>query len=567
MRRRSFRVFGVFRGWFDNCESSFVTSGTMLTECSYQVVYNHDMIVSIFNDVIGPVMRGPSSSHCAAALRISRLARDLMASDINNVLVEFDNSGSLPATHTSQGSDMGMFGGLLGWNADDERLPDSKAQLTKSGIDLEFVYGDYKDSHPNTYRMTLSSEQDKHSLIAISTGGGMIEVLSIDGVPLTIFGDYHEALVWMETNCELDIDSICNQLGADAVKLNKSEDATILQIQTQNPVERSQLGFIEGIKQFAQLNPVLPVRSSSDVSVPLQTCEEMLKSSEPDTPLWKLAVHYEMARGGLTEQEVIDKMIEIVSILQVSVREGLAGTEYDDRVLGFQCGGFEKAMNAGTLLDGGVLNRIVLYTTALMEVKSSMGVIVAAPTAGACAALPATCIAIGESLGLSNEEIAKSLLAAGVIGVFIATHWSFAAEVGGCQAEGGSAAAMAAAALVDIKGGTTTQATGAASMAMQNMLGLICDPVANRVEVPCLGKNVMAASNALSCANMALAGFDHVSPLDETIASAKRVAEKMPREHRCTAMGGLAITPTSLAIEKRLAASCGSGCGCGVGVK
>jgi L-serine dehydratase len=206
------------------------------------------------------------------------------------------------------------------------------------------------------------------------------------------------------------------------------------------------------------------------------------------------------------------------------------------------------------------LNRIVLYTTALMEVKSSMGVIVAAPTAGACAALPAACLAVGESMQLDESEIARGMLAAGIIGVFIATHWTFAAEVGGCQAEGGSAAAMAAAALVSLSGGSLQQAVGAASMAMQNMLGLICDPVANRVEVPCLGKNVMAASNALACANMALAGFDAVIPLDETIAAAKSVAERMPREHRCTALGGLATTPTSLAIEKGLQLSCNSSC-------
>ena len=212
-------------------------------------------------------------------------------------------------------------------------------------------------------------------------------------------------------------------------------------------------------------------------------------------------------------------------------------------------------MEAGRLIDGGVLNQMVLYTTALMEVKSSMGVIVAAPTAGACAALPATCLAVGEAMELSDEEIAKGMLAAGMIGVFIATHWSFAAEVGGCQAEGGSAAAMSAAALVTFSEGTVEQAVGAASMAMQNMLGLICDPVANRVEVPCLGKNVLAAGNALSCANMSLSGFDAVIPLDETIAAAKAVAERMPREHRCTALGGLAVTPTSKAIEKTAGAN------------
>jgi L-serine dehydratase len=120
--------------------------------------------------------------------------------------------------------------------------------------------------------------------------------------------------------------------------------------------------------------------------------------------------------------------------------------------------------------------------------------------------------------------------------------------------------------LITLADGTRDQAVAASSMALQSMLGLICDPVANRVEAPCLGKNVMAAANALSCANMALAGYDPLIPLDEVIAAAKQVASQMPRELRCTALGGLSVTPTSLAIEKRLAtakASCGTGgCGC-----
>jgi L-serine dehydratase len=193
-----------------------------------------------------------------------------------------------------------------------------------------------------------------------------------------------------------------------------------------------------------------------------------------------------------------------------------------------------------------------------------MGVIVAAPTAGACAALPGSCIAFAEEMGKSEEDMARAMLAAGAIGLFIAGQWTFAAEVGGCQAEGGSAAAMAAAALVTLAGGTLPQALAAASMALQSMLGLICDPVAGRVEVPCLGKNVLAAGNAASCANMALAGFDPIIPFDEVVDAARRVADRMPREHRCTALGGLADTPTARRLEAGLAArkGCGAGCGC-----
>jgi L-serine dehydratase len=233
----------------------------------------------------------------------------------------------------------------------------------------------------------------------------------------------------------------------------------------------------------------------------------------------------------------------------------VGGTNYADRILGHQSGQFQERMQSGRLLEGGMLNQMILNVTALMEVKSSMGVIVAAPTAGACAGLPGATIGAARTLGLSTEESARAMLAAGMIGTFIAARSTFAAEVGGCQAETGSGAGMAAAALVTLAGGTTRQAVNAASMALQNVLGMICDPVANRVEVPCLGKNVMAASNALACANMALADFDAVVPLDEVIETMDRVGRSIPAELRCTALGGLSITKTSKKIERRLQAS------------
>ncbi|WP_394795486.1 L-serine ammonia-lyase, iron-sulfur-dependent, subunit alpha [Armatimonas sp.] len=503
------------------------------------------MLVSIFNDVLGPVMRGPSSSHCAAALRIGRLARDLMGGKIDKVLVEFDRSGSLPTTHASQGSDMGLFGGLLGWDAADARLPDSDRALRDAGIALCIETIDVGDPHPNTYRLTLTNSHETHTLHAISTGGGMIEVLRIDGQSVSFFGDRAEPL---------DALGIPGRILQPVLPVLTLPDTSV-------PF-KSALGMLRYIE--SNLSPQPPPPGSrkllgeggaipSDSPFPVRDerpGEGLGRGSE--TPLWKLAAQYEGQRGGLTEDEVLAKALDLIQILRRSIAQGIAGTHYEDRILGWQSGKFAERMQAGTLLGGGALNRIVLYVTALMEVKSSMGVIVAAPTAGACAALPAAVIAMAEELGLDETEMAKAFLASGLIGVFIATRWSFAAEVGGCQAEGGSAACMAAAALVQLGGGTLTQSLAAASMALQNMLGLICDPIANRVEAPCLGKNVMAASNALSCANMALSGYDPLIPLDEVIETAKRVSAQMPRELRCTNLGGLSISPTSQAIEERL---------------
>jgi L-serine dehydratase len=210
-------------------------------------------------------------------------------------------------------------------------------------------------------------------------------------------------------------------------------------------------------------------------------------------------------------------------------------------------------MKERTLVEGDILNQVILYTSAMMEVKSSMGVVVAAPTAGSCGALPGAVIGTSTALGLSQDEMVKAMLAAGIIGVFIAAHATFAAEVGGCMAECGSGSGMAAAGLVELKHGTLEQSLAAASLALQSSLGMICDMIADRVEAPCLNRNVMAATTAIACANMALSAYDPLIPLDEVIETMKKVGDAIPNTLRCTGLGGLAITRSAKRIEAQLA--------------
>jgi len=511
---------------------------------------------SIFNDVIGPVMRGPSSSHCAAALRIGRIARDLMEGKIEELLIEFDIHGSLATTHASQGSDMGLFGGLLGWDAIDERLAESLKAIQEAGIKFDIKILDYGADHPNTYKLTLWNSNENHSLKAISIGGGMIEVIEIDGNRISIAGDYFETLIYLDANSNEILKYLRNKIEADEINLLGNPDHQIIEVKSQNFIEAkivNELSSIYKIRSVKRIAPVLPVLSHKNIQVPFITCEEMLLFNKgKELPLWELAIAYESSRGNLSHDQVIKQMSEIVRILQSSIQEGIRGTKYVDRILGSQSGQFHTRMENHQLLDGGMLNQIILYVTAMMEVKSSMGVIVAAPTAGSCGGLPGACIGAASAMGLSLEETTHSMLAAGLIGVFIAAHATFAAEVGGCQAECGAGSGMAAAALVTLANGTLKQSINASSMALQNILGMICDPVANRVEVPCLGKNVMAASNALACANMALANFDAVIPLDEVIDTMDQVGKSLPKDLRCTALGGLSITRTSKAIEAKL---------------
>ena len=511
-------------------------------------------LVSLFNDVIGPVMRGPSSSHCAAALRIGRLARDLMDGEIASAVAEYDRYGALATTHESQGPDMGLFGGLLGWDATDERLPGSPQAIREAGIDVRAEIVDTSDEHPNAYRLTLRNARERHTLVAISTGGGMVEIIEIDGAPLSIAGDCWQTLVWLEAGRGTDRESLARALHADEVLVHHTNGQRLVQIKAQQPASDEQLAALVGsVIRTRRLAPVLPVMSRRGMTVPFATCAKMFEyDGGRSSALWQLATDYESARGALSGDGALARMTDIVRTVRAAIGQGLAGTDYGDRILACQSDGYATALEAGELLAAGVLNRIVLYVSALMEVKSAMGVIVAAPTAGACAALPGACVAAADALALGDEDVAKAMLAGGLIGVFIAAHSTFAAEVCGCQAECGAASGMAAAALCTLAGGNARQSVAAASMALQNSLGMTCDPVANRVEVPCLGKNVMAASNALSCANMALAGFDPVIPLDEVIETMDRVGRSLPRELRCTALGGLSTTKTAKEIERRL---------------
>jgi L-serine dehydratase len=506
------------------------------------------LIPSIFNDVIGPVMRGPSSSHSAAAVRIGLLVHDLCGGIPSNVELDYDTMGSLATTHTSQGTDMGLYGGLMGWMPDDPRLPTSPRALRATGTTIEVRTPTLHDPHPNTYRIHVERDGVAHEIVALSTGGGMIEVVSIDGFDLQLFGDYAVTLIATSGDGAAIADAMRARPDVDDVQLSGSGPALVV-VSTRSCLGDAVASVGDDIAAVHHLRAVLPVLSRRDLQVPFDHAGDLPADVLDDRPLSDWAIEYECARGGITADEVLEQAHRLLAIMRRGVETGLAGTEYGDRILGWQSGRFTELANAGKLLDGGLLNRMIGYVTALMEAKSSMEVIVAAPTAGSCATFPGALLATLDELGSEPEAAARALLTGGLIGVFVTNRSSFAAEVGGCQAETGAGAAMAAAALVELAGGSAERSLSAASQALQNVLGLICDPVGNRVEAPCLGRNVTGAANALSCANMALAGYDHLVPFDEVLDAHRQVSELMARELRCTGLGGLAVTPTAKRIE------------------
>ena len=493
-------------------------------------------------------MRGPSSSHSAAALRIGRLARDLMGGSIGRAVIDYDPNGSLVTTHKSQGTDMGLYRWLprLGRR---RRAPAGFPEARRRLRDRHRVnYLSYGAKHPNTYRLALTNRRVTHQLTAISTGGGMMEVIEIDGRAVAMAGDLFETLIFTDGSA-IDLDGIVPDTLEDTVFHDGVVQLRGRQGLTAAALER--LRALSGVHEIAVLAPVMPVLGRKEIRVPFISCSEM-QDIAGGRPLWQLAIDYECARSGDSEEEVYAKMETLLGVMRAAIAHGLAGTEYEDRILPCQSGKFAKMREAGGLIHGDVLNEVILQVSALMEAKSSMGVIVAAPTAGSCGAMPGAVLGTSTILESSDDEVIKALFIAGLIGVFIAHGSTFAAEEAGCMAECGSGASMSAAALTFLGGGSLEQSLGAASMALQASLGMICDPIGNRVEAPCLGKNVLAATNAVSCANMALADYQHLIPLDQVIEAMDKVGKAMPHEHCCTGLGGLAATPAARQIEAGL---------------
>jgi L-serine dehydratase len=203
-------------------------------------------------------------------------------------------------------------------------------------------------------------------------------------------------------------------------------------------------------------------------------------------------------------------------------------------------------------ISGDFCAMAIARAIAIAECNASMGKIVAAPTAGSCGILPAAILTMMETYGVDEKKAVMSLFTAGAMGMVIANEASIAGAEGGCQAECGSAAGMAAGALVEMRGGSPAMAAEACAMAIKNQLGLTCDPVAGLVEVPCVKRNAGGVMIAVTAADMALAGINSLSPVEEVIAVMRETGEALPTSLQETAQGGLATSPTGLALKQKI---------------
>lgn len=523
-------------------------------------------------DIIGPIMVGPSSSHTAGALAISSMTRSLLGSDPSSV--EFMLYGSFAHTYRGHGTDRALVAGLLGMAADDPRVRDSLEIAREQGVEVRFTpRPDDAVDHPNTVDINVtSSDGTKLEVRGESIGGGAARLVRIDGMKVQVTGKSHSIVV-KQRDVKGVLAYIASTLADCGVNI-----ATTSMYRTARGAEAFTVIEIDepvgdGVIATLANNPdIIAVRSmpaagvatgGSTPSVALQEraledlrhldfksgTELLERCAALELPISELfcrrnACLYIGEGSCDTTSAYLKRALEV---MRESARDPLAKPVPS---LGGLIGGEAEKVKALNESTGGgkavsMVAKMVQYALAVLETNASMGRIVAAPTAGSAGVIPAVLLAFQEEHDLADEQVESALANAAAIGYLISRNATVSGAEGGCQAEIGSASAMAASALVELCGGTPQQCLDAAANALANLLGLVCDPIAGLVEAPCQKRNATAALNALASAEIALAGVTNLVSFDETVEAMRKVGGSMPCELRETALGGMAATPSA----------------------
>ncbi len=283
------------------------------------------------------------------------------------------------------------------------------------------------------------------------------------------------------------------------------------------------------------------------------TIEDIVEqATKRKIPIYELMIEQEIEKTEKTREEIIAAMSKSYAVMKNAVKEGIQGVTTHSGFCGNDAKRLWEYINKGNLITDATFLKAVCYAIATNEVNASMGIICATPTAGSCGVLPGVLIAMQEKYNIDDEKIILHMFTAGAIGFVIANNASISGAAGGCQAEIGSASAMTAACITELLGGTPRQAAHAMAMALKNMLGLACDPLAGLVEVPCIKRNGAGASNAITACELALAGIESKVPWDQVIESMYNIGLAMPAILKETSMGGLASTKTGEEWKNKL---------------
>ena len=511
--------------------------------------------VSILDDVLGPVMHGPSSSHTATSYFIGRLIRNLLDDEPQSVTITFAEGGSYAEVFSQQGSDLGFGTGLMGWLITDEGFFNSLEQARESGLSIIFLVRALdEDNHPNAIEIKgVSRGGRKISVNARSIGGGAVELRCLNGWKVHITGDAFDYIVNVDGQESRKIATIFSQDGQVLTEpsIMEHEGSAIVSVKRLRSLDASasqMINSVEGVKTVWMTKPIkFPKPGESLIHSGVELAEY---AKEKGCSLGDAALDYEATLLSISREEAIDEMWRRYEIMAQSVNQGLRGEIRGMQLLEPSAQKIYEREERGDLAIGGLHTKAAARALAAMHVNSSMGVVCAAPTGGAAGTIPGVITTLVEEKSLDKMQTVKALFAAGAVGLVLAMRGTFAAEVAGCQVEIGAAGAMSSAAVVEAAGGSVGQALDAAAISFQNTMGSPCDLVQGIVEIPCHTRNALAASSAFVCADLILGGYNNPVPLDETIDAVMEVGRMLPRELRCTALGGLATTPSALALKR-----------------
>ena len=470
---------------------------------------------SIFNHVLGPVAPGPSSSNTAAPYRIGDLVHQIVGNVPEKVFMELATSTSFARTFLGSKSDLAFISGLMGKERTKYNISKAYKDAKKAGLSIEFDTQGWKGLG------TMKGSRihvDDMVIIADSTGGGTVIIKEIDGCQLDIKGDCYVILLFTDTARIKKLEKAFKNY--NPICSTGNEAKSILSIFYSDPAEKKKLERLvkENEKLFTRasfLNPVHPVVCREKAAPPFQTAKEMEAfCRKKRCSIWQAAAKYEAAISGWSEKAVFDYAAQLWDICLEGIGRGAEGNFNINGMITPKANQLlKKYLNKKNkkFFSTGILDFAVPLAQGIMEYSNASGIIVCLPTGGSSGIVPAAIYTAAPDV----KAMVRAFLTAGVIGVIMARTNNFSGGSLGCQAEIGCGAAMAAGALVQLQGGTVRQACDAASMALQCLSGLVCDPVAGTVQVPCIARNMSATATAFTCANAVMAGFDPVIPFDE----------------------------------------------------
>ena len=514
-----------------------------------------------FNDVFGPVMQPGSSSHTAGPCRLGYLAGCLLGESVAKMRVELDKNGSFAGTFGIMAEDRAMVAGVLGYLPDDARLFRSFELAEEAGVDVEFAFTEITESkHPNAVKFVLTGESGLMvDLVGDSTGGGMVETVTIDGFPYRTLGDAYVLLVQdpQEALSDEKLERLRPEL-PDAVDVQTVRVAGrgvlhvfALPAEPDLAALRDLLGDVP-VLRLALLRPVLPVVSRPDRRPQLfDTMTHWRElAAERDIPLWKVAVQYEMDASGWPHNRVVEQMRALSTVMR---RQTRAVYEEDVTIIDTEfkpdfAGRWMRHAQSPARISDGVTARTIKYAygagAGIPGVENVPG-----PMGGGAGYIYAALTAVQEARGLTEDDVLRGLFVAAGVGAIAYTRTAPTGEVLGCTGESGICGAMAAAAIAEMVGGTPEAVEAAASLALQAFMGLPCDPMPGGLSQPCRSRIMAATCMAHVFADLALGGHQAVLPLHEAMDVADRIGRALPPELLCTSEGGCCAAPAAQACR------------------